>query len=736
MTINWEQSKRVFQQAIALPAAARATFVDENCDALATRQHVLQLLAAHAIDDGFLKPPVGHDGEHDSDASGMASDPLIGRRIGDFLIEECIGVGGMGVVFKAVQKNPDRTVAVKVLRHDIPIDNVVLRRFQNESELLAKLQHPNIAHVYQSGVMKDGRRPRPWFAVEWVDGCTLAEYLKQGGLTQEHKLRMMITICEAVSHAHSRGVIHRDLKPANVLIPQSLDAQHHCKIVDFGIARATQTGREQLTMTHSILGTLDYLSPEQVADLPGSPDHRCDIFSLGVILFQMLVGELPFDRQSGSVTAVLARIGSDESSQLRSSIKSLAGDLKLIVEKSLRYHPRQRYQTAMEFADDIQRYLTNEPVSARPPSIIDRTGKYLLRNKMLVGGATTTILALAVGLISYAVAADRASRAAADARYEAVKAGEVSSYITNDFLTKLLSQVQASDSQSIGQVIDESASNIDSVFDDRPLVEAAVRNEIGTIYYNVRSFDQAASQYKVAWELWEDGLGVNHPDTLKAISNFAQSQISLGKSQHPETERLCRLAFERRREVLGETDTATIRSLNNLAEVLRSQKRFDEAEVLYLNGLASLQSDGGTDVKTFVTLAGNLGSLYLSQGNLKSAEEFHFRSYSTAKQTFGPRHQVTLQSGIRYAQTLDRAKNYSLAIETIEPLLAECDRVSKSDPTAVFTPYRLAARIYRHQGEQELARAKLDAAMKVAMSNPEKYAAVIKKIKRDLQRLE
>lgn len=732
MAMNWEQSKRVFQQAIALPESARNAFVVEHCDELATRQHVLQLLAAHASGDGFLKPPVGHA----SDASGIAIDPLVGRRIGDFLLEECIGVGGMGVVFKAVQENPDRTVAVKVLRHDIPIDNAVLQRFRNESELLAKLQHPNIAHVYQSGVMKDGPHPRPWFAVEWVEGCTLAEYLKQVGLTQEHKLRMMITICEAVSHAHSRGIIHRDLKPANILIPKSLDAQHHCKIVDFGIARATQAGREQLTMTHSILGTLDYLSPEQVADLPGSLDHRCDIFSLGVILFQMLVGELPFDRQSGSVTAVLMRIGSDESSQVRSSAKNLAGDLRLIVEKSLRYHPGQRYQTAMEFAGDIQRYLANEPVSARPPSIIDRTGKYLRRNKVLVGGAVTTILALAAGLVSYAVAADRANRAAADARYETVKAVEVSSYITNDFLTNLLSQVQASDSKSIGQVIDESASNIDSVFNDRPLVEAAVRNEVGTIYYNVRSFDQAASQYKAAWELWEDGLGGKHPDTLKALSNFAQSQIALGKSQHPETERLCRLAFDRRREVLGETDTATIRSLNNLAEVLRSKKRFEEAEALYLDGLASLRAESGSDVKTVVTLAGNLGSLYLTQGDLKLAEKFHHQSYSTALQTFGPRHQVTLQSGIRYVQTLDRAKNYSLAIETIELLLIEYERMSRSEPGAIFIPYRLAARIHRHQGDPGLAREKLEAAMLVAKSNPEKYAVVIKKIDRDLRRLE
>ena len=518
----------------------------------------------------------------------------------------------------------------------------------------------------EAGSFKSESGIQPWFAMELVQGSDLREFQKKHSLIREQKLRLLLAVCDAVSHAHSKGIIHRDLKPSNILIPEEtydggVQDVPHPKIVDFGIARAAESNRNA-TVTHSILGTLDYLSPEQVSNQRFELDHRCDIFSLGVVGFELITGRLPFDRKSGSITDVLVRIGADETSNFKkSSLDDLPSDLLTVLAKSLEFEPKRRYQTVQEFAEDIRRFLRSEPISARPPSALYRAAKFVRRNKVLVGGVTTTILALAAGLISYAVIASQARQAANDARYEARKAVVVNSFITNDFLTRLLNNTRSSEPQSIEHLVDSATANIEKIYEGQPGIAAAVRNEVGTIYYNVNLFSKASEQYRISLELWEAELGSEHPDTLKAISNLAQTQLALGAASEPATEQHCRRAYEGRLKVLGVTDSATLRSLNNLAEALRAQKRLDEAERLYLFALEACDSQESIDRTTHVTILSNLGALSTAQGKTVHAIEFHRRSHETANQVFGSDHILALRSGIRYAQALDRAEQFAAA---------------------------------------------------------------------------
>lgn len=740
MDAEWKLAKTVFQQAIELPASHRIAFVKTECNHKSTQDQVLKLLDAHFNSPDFLNTPFST--QPDQPQLDPLRDPLVGRQIDGYYIQRRIGIGGMGAVYEATQSRPSRQVAIKVLRHDIHMDDTVLRRFKNESQLLAQMQHPNIAHVYESGTFVDEQVVRPWFAMEWVNGMTLNRFLEQHTLSREQKLQLMLVICEAVSHAHSKGIVHRDLKPGNILVQsngtEEFDQETpNPKIVDFGIARATESNRHAATQTHSILGTLNYLSPEQVTEDRRRIDHRCDVYSLGVVAFEMLTGKLPFDRTSGSITNVLARIGGDETRRLNMPPADLPTDLRTLLAKALAFDPQQRYQTALELAQDIRHFLRNEPINARPTSVFYRTSKFIRRNKILVGGATTTILALLVGMVSYAVIADRAKHEAANARYESRKAVAVNSFVTNDFLTRLLNNIASDSTIDIETQIDSATSNIETIYAGQPVIEAAIRNEVGTIYYNVNAFQKAAEQYQSAWNLWEPEFGPLHADTLKAINNLAQTQIALGNGSDPATEALCRQAYQGRVNSLGATDSATLRSLNNLAEALRSQKRFDEAETLYQNALQHCQNKNeDVDRKTVVTLLSNLGSLYASQRKMKLAIQTNGQAHAMAKNVFGLEHPVALRSGIRYAQSLDQDKQYSAAAEAFQPILNGYEQIAENNPAAIFVPYRLMARIHRHQGDLELARTILNRAMAVAQTNPEKFKDDIKRIAKDLKRIE
>lgn len=353
-------------------------------------------------------------------ASRKSADPLLrgamAQRIGRYHIRRVIGSGGMGTVYEAIQERPHRSVALKVMKRGV-VSKAARRRFEYESQVLARLRHPGIAQVYEAGIHDDTSGPLPYFAMEYIPNAkSITEYAKQRKLSTRRRLAIFIQACEAVYHGHQKGIIHRDLKPANILV----DAHGQVKIIDFGVARSTDSDMAittQQTAVGELIGTLKYMSPEQCEGDPHDIDTRSDVYAIGVVLYELLCGRLPYDLDQTPVYEVPRVIREVAVRHLSAVDKTLRGDVETIVEKALEKDRDRRYRSALALADDIKRYLNNEPILARPPSLLYALKKFVRRRRGPLAAAAGLVLALGVAAYfqSKAKQADSA-RALADAR--------------------------------------------------------------------------------------------------------------------------------------------------------------------------------------------------------------------------------------------------------------------------------------------------------------------------------
>ncbi len=394
-TDRLRRAQLVFDEALTRPANQREAFVaqastgDEELHA-----QVSALLARSAsVPTDFLQPP-----EFDPKLRGPTPgepDPLIGKAVGPFRIERLIGGGGMGSVYEARQEQPRRNVALKIMSASVA-SRTALRRFQFEVEILGQLRHPNIAQVYQAG-MHDfgGGRKVPWFALELIpDAQPITRYADAQELGLRDRLRLMADVCDAVQHGHQKGIIHRDLKPGNILV----DADGTPKVIDFGIARATDADIAATTIhtdSGQILGTLQYMSPEQCDADPREIDTRSDIYSLGVVLYELLTGELPYDAAGTTIVRAAQIIGEHPPRSPSKLISKLRGDIETIVLKALEKNRENRYQTAAALANDIHRHLAGERVEACPPTVWRKALGCVARHPVLA----TTIACLLVSAL-------------------------------------------------------------------------------------------------------------------------------------------------------------------------------------------------------------------------------------------------------------------------------------------------------------------------------------------------
>ncbi|MCK4658824.1 MAG: serine/threonine protein kinase, partial [Phycisphaerae bacterium] len=399
---QWQRTQELFDQALALPVEERDAFLTDACGAdMELRVEVKSLLVQdeEAL-PGFLGPPEPGPGikrVHDPDVP----DPRIGQRIGRFQIEEVIAAGGMGTVYLARQEHPRRQVALKMMKAGIA-SRSALRRFEYESQILAHLRHPNIAQVYEAGTHGDGTHPGrgvPYFVMEYIpDARTVTEYADQEKLDTRARLELFAQVCEAVHHGHQRGIVHRDLKPGNILV----DSIGGVKIIDFGVARSTDSDIALTTIQTDVgqlVGTLQYMSPEQCAADPHNIDMRCDVYALGVILYELLCGRLPYDVRSSTIFEA-ARIIREESPTQPSTVnRMLRGDLETIVLRSLEKDRDQRYISAANLAEDIRHYLRHEPIVARPPSFTYAAGKFVRRHRWQAISLGVTSLLIVAGVI-------------------------------------------------------------------------------------------------------------------------------------------------------------------------------------------------------------------------------------------------------------------------------------------------------------------------------------------------
>lgn len=403
----------LFDAAVSLDGDARAAYLAEACDGDERLRADVEELLSHDVGSVvFLGEADVAEGRRRLEA--LAGDELDALRripdvdvIGPFRVLGVLGEGGMGLVYEAEQDVPRRRVALKVMRPHLATP-ARLARFRQEVELLGRLSHPGIAQVYASGSADLGRGEQPYFALELVEGRDLAAFVAERRLPSRERVRLLIQLCDALQHAHERGVVHRDLKPDNVLV----DDTGRVKILDFGVARAIDDSAVLSTMVTDagdLLGTIAYMAPEQV---DGRSDHvtpRTDVYAVGVIGYQLLAGRLPHDVVGLPLGAAMRLVRDEEPARLGALRAELSGDLETIVAKAMEKEPDRRYASTAALRDDLASYLAHRPIVARPPSVFDRARRFTRRHRALVGGFATTVIALSIGLL---VALDFAGREA------------------------------------------------------------------------------------------------------------------------------------------------------------------------------------------------------------------------------------------------------------------------------------------------------------------------------------
>ena len=337
-------------------------------------------------------------GDHEPDHEVGSVDTMIGATIGQYTIRSIIGTGGMGTVYEAIQKSPRRTVAIKMLKDGFHSAKAV-QRFEFESQLLARLQHPGIAKVYESGMYEGRSGSVPFFVMEYIANAkTLTEYAMDRKLSTRERLELFRKVCSAVHHGHQKGIVHRDLKPGNILV----DVSGEPRIIDFGVARSTDSDLVVTTLQTNVgtlVGTLQYMSPEQVEGDPNGIDTRSDVYAMGVIFFELLSGQLPYDLRNAAIHEIARVVMEQDPTRISTIDRRLRGDVETIALKALAKDRNRRYQSALDLEHDIDRYLSGDPIDARPASMIYRLGKFSSKYRVVSISALVVVVVIIAGAI-------------------------------------------------------------------------------------------------------------------------------------------------------------------------------------------------------------------------------------------------------------------------------------------------------------------------------------------------
>lgn len=549
---NQINEKEIFARALEIPAAERELFLEKACGDPAVRRRVASLLKAHEEAGAFLE---GSPGGLPTPSGPLPLGLQAGDHVGSYRLLGKIGEGGWGIVFRAEQEAPvRRMVALKILKPGMD-SGAVIKRFEAERQALAMMEHPNIARVFDAGATPAGH---PYFVMELVEGTRITSFCDEHHLGTVERLGLFTQVCHAVQHAHQKGVIHRDLKPSNILVTR-VDNAPVCKVIDFGIAKAVQgrlTDHTLVTAVEQFIGTPAYMSPEQADPANIGIDTRSDIYSLGVLLYELLVGRPPFDAkilvQAGldemrrvireadppkpstllgtlgdADRATIARVRGTDSIKL---VHFLRGDLDWIALRCLEKSPARRYETAGELARDIERHLQDEPVVARPPSRLYLTGRFVRRHRMGVALAASVAVALLVGLVgvSWMYQRERLAR-------EAAEAAERKNSDVVRFVSQILADLGPSaslapnadlkrDHQRWLAILDQIDRRAAENFQGQPTLDAEFRCVLGRIRLGLCQYAEAEKLLRAGLELRQQTLGVDHPAIARTLMELGMSQ--------------------------------------------------------------------------------------------------------------------------------------------------------------------------------------------------------------------
>jgi eukaryotic-like serine/threonine-protein kinase len=642
-----------------------------------------------ARDEGGASPILDADATRDtsgnatpapSSGSGTNRTTTDSKFMGPYRLVRKLGEGGMGQVWLAEQTAPvRRQVALKLIKVGM-YDDDVLKRFQSERQSLAIMDHPSIAKVFDAGTTPDGQH---YFVMEYVPGVPITEYCDQKRLKIRERLDLFIKVCEAVQHAHQKAIIHRDLKPANILVVD-VDGKPVPRIIDFGLAKATTpliAGEAMFTQVGSFVGTPGYMSPEQADSSVEDVDTRTDVYSLGVVIYVLLTGSLPFDSkkwQKQPLHEVLrqlredepprpsTKIGMDEKSSFASAemrgvhpkllVSLLHGDLDWITMKALEKDRTRRYGTPSELAADITRYLNYEPVVARPASTGYRLQKYVRRHRIGVAVATGLVTLLSAFVAMQGVQLRRTTRERDRANRERDRATRITDFMTGMFSVSDPSEARGN-TITVREILDKASKDIDTGLAKDPETQAQMMQVMGDVYKQLGLYSRARALQQQSLEIRQRVLGPEHPDALSSMNSLAEALREEG--HYAEAEKLQRETLAIQRRVLGPEHQDTLMSMNHLANTLWAEGKHAEAEKLNRENLDTERRILGTEhwltLDSMNNLANDLDDLD------PEAEKLNRETLDIRRRILGPEHPNTLLSMNNLAYVLDDLGRYTEA---------------------------------------------------------------------------
>jgi serine/threonine protein kinase len=621
-------------------------------------------------------PVSGEGATLDHDPSLISQLPPTPKFIGVYRLIRPLGEGGMGQVWLAEQTAPvKREVALKLIRGGM-FSSALLQRFEAERQSLAIMDHPTIAKVFDAGSTVDGQ---PYFVMEYVPGLHITRYCDEKKLSMKERLELFTRVCDGVQHAHQKAIIHRDLKPSNILVVE-IDGKPMPRIIDFGIAKVateveSQAERTFITKLGALVGTPGYMSPEQADPSVRDVDTRTDVYSLGVVLYELLTGILPFEpavwqqhfdlalkqlrevdplspshrlrKDASTMTASAERRGMEPTTL----VSQLCGDLDWITMKALARERERRYGSPSEFAKDVRRYLQNEPVEARPPSTSYKVGKYVQRHRLAVGFAAVVVgLLIAFGVTEY-FQVRKITR-------ERDRADRVARFMVDMFKNADPNEARGN-SVTAREVLDKASANIESGLSNDPKLQGMLMGDMGHAYANMGQFPQAQAMLEKSVAIGRQTAGLSDPATLNAMGILGFLYIRQGR--YADAESVLRESIPANERVHGPNHLLTLAAKRYLAFALENEGKYAEAEQLQQKVLAAARATYGPSHWETLLSANLLANILDDLNQLPEAEQLYRDTWKAQIETLGADHPDSLTTASNLAGTLEKEGKYEEA---------------------------------------------------------------------------